>query len=343
MPQYDFDFSFGVFERGVERGVELETLAYMFQQSTRTAKRWASKKPESRGRKPKTEVIAARARTAYRIARRKKYSDGKRQPEHPTPKRIAKVLREEFQIQVSPHTVRRDLKSLGVHAYVRPRHPNLRNAKNRLAFAKLWLSKGNHASRLVFTDEHYISTNDNGSRTMMCKQGEYPEPREVQRRQNVPSLMLWGAIGLGWKSDLVFFPRFDPDDPKRRYSLNGPRYIQNCLKPNITKLRGRCEAGKRIFMQDGARCHWSGEVLGYLSAQKVDVLRGFPASSPDFNPIESVWSALNTRIAEYMPHDDESLVLAAKKAWESLTQAEIDRFVLKFVKNLEFSVLKGGR
>jgi hypothetical protein len=74
----------------------------------------------------------------------------------------------------------------------------------------------------------------------------------------------------------------------------------------------------------GAACHRSGQSLSYLARKRIDVLEAWPPYSPDLNMIEKLWAKLNRRVAELGPVDMESLRSCIKKAWEGITQAEID-------------------
>lgn len=98
---------------------------------------------------------------------------------------------------------------------------------------------------------------------------------------------------------------------------------------------------KRIFMQDGARAHTALATRDFLDKHNVEVVPDHPASSPDLNPIESLWAELNRRIADMMPHDEESLVEAAYDAWASFSQDEIDAFVRKFTSSCQTVVDNG--
>jgi transposase len=70
------------------------------------------------------------------------------------------------------------------------------------------------------------------------------------------------------------------------------------------KIRGVCEALEAA----GAR-------LLYL-----------PPYSPDFNPIEPMWSKIKQTLLSHAPRTDEQLLLAAKTAFQSITAADCKGF-----------------
>lgn len=157
--------------------------------------------------------------------------------------------------------------------------------------------------------------------------GEDPLPREQQRRQNVPNFQIWGACGVGWRSPLIFFPKVNPDDDRANpggFRLDASGYVRRCLSRIRKDLVGK------VFMHDGARCHQANITKAYLAKWKIEVMEGFPAHSPDCNPIESLWAILDRAIAEFMPRTPDELEDAARKAWDAIPQSVIDNLVLSF-------------
>lgn len=333
-------YRYGVFERARELGLSLDDVSHLLSISKRTAVRWNRQEPQTAGRPTETLRREQRMKLVSSLARRKRSKGGKVQPVNPSAPRIRTALLREHSIKVTSRTVLRDLDELGFRYKVRPKHPNLRNAARRLAFSKHWARQP--ADFLIFSDEHYISTNDHSSRAMHCPPGTDAIPRERQRRQNVPNFQLWAAIGVGWRSKLVFFPKHNKDDDSSQpggFRMNSRNYIDRCLSTISSHLK----SGPYVFMQDGARCHWSKDVLGYFERQNIKIMRDFPSCSPDLNPIEMMWAELNGRIAEFMPENDDELKKAAIRAWSEIPQSVIDNHVLSFRSKCRKTIKNGGK
>ncbi len=53
---------------------------------------------------------------------------------------------------------------------------------------------------------------------------------------------------------------------------------------------------KPFFQQDGAPAHTSKATKSYLEASNIELLRPWPAQSPDLSPIENAWALLQRRM-----------------------------------------------
>lgn len=233
---------------------------------------------------------------------------------------LAELSKQRRWKDTTPYQVRHDLRLLGFRNLVRKKVPTRNPAvlAKRLAFCKQVISDGTSAARkIIFSDEHYVTTNDNSRRTMWVAPNETVIPRELKRVPGASSLMMWGAIGVGYKSPLIVFPPRHADG--EAFRMNGAHYVRRCLSRVANDLAGR------VFMQDGARPHTCKSTMAYLTRKRIRVLEHWPPYSPDLNPIELLWSILNDRIARHHPRSLTELTTALQTEWAAITQAEIDK------------------
>lgn len=321
--------SYDAFVRALEMGNTLASAAALVGIGVRTAYRWKRDgRPGVGGRRANSAEVLIRARALRKIAKESRRVGQRRVPLYPTAPRIAARYKHLYGVKMHPTTCIRLLSRVNCRSYVRPRHPNLKNSDLRYKFAREWYNRS--PKNIVFSDEHFVSTNDNTNRRMFATSRDAVLPRERQRRQNVPNFQIWGAIGFNYKSKLVFFPKTDPDDDSRNpggFRLNASSYVRRCL----STVSGYLCSHDVLFMHDGARCHAANSVRNYLQRKGIRYMTNFPAHSPDLNPIECVWALLDAKIAEKLTEQtDAALMAATKAAWDELDQDVINAFVMSF-------------
>lgn len=179
-------------------------------------------------------------------------------------------------------------------------------------------------NRVMFTDESWLTCNEFTGRWQWVAPGEQPLQIERKARWNVPSVMIWAAVGVGFKSRLVMFPskQLDEDGHPSIFRLNAQSYIRRCLSTVCQELTNPRK--QWILLQDGARSHVAKETKAYLKRKGIKYLEDFPPYSPDLNMIEAVWKELITRVGAKSPTTAEELMQAAKEAWDELPQRVID-------------------
>lgn len=68
-----------------------------------------------------------------------------------------------------------------------------------------------------------------------------------------------------------------------------------------------------------------------------------PASSPDINPIENIWSTMKDYLQrEIKPRTKEQLVMGIKSYWETLTPKKCGTFIDHIHKVMPVVVLNSG-
>ncbi len=318
------------FARSVKKN-GVKVAAQNFGVSLATAYRWAKRQPQKCGRKPlgKPESLLIRKRLAEIADRREVDGDEEYVP-FPSFISISKQYGIEYGQTVGRRRVAALLSLEGYRPIVRPKHPALDNREARKKFAEYW--KDRSPNKIVFSDEHFVSTNASTTHKMIVKKGARPVPKSSKRRQNIPNFQIWAAIGHNYKSPIVIFPirksakADDDDDGKQNFRLNAKGYTRRCLP----RVKAHLQKRGIIFMQDGASCHRARSVMDYLKRNGITVMKGFPASSPDLNPIESVWALLNRLIYEMRPKTVAELRAATVKAWESIPQKTINNYIARF-------------
>ena len=275
---------------------------------------------EERKTRTPTENLKARRKALSQIAKKKcRLRSGREKVCFPSARLIGEELRRTGGPSLSRWTVRRDLMQAGLKNFVRRKVPckQARPVNKRRAFCSYWrrqiIAK---TDKIVFSDEHTICTNDFSCRTMYAKSVKDVVTRERMRKHNIPHIMVWGAIGMNWRSPLVMFEG----------TLCGERYIRLCLSKVAVDLVTK----QLTLQQDGARPHVKKCVKTYCERKNLQVLENWPPYSPDLNPIEQLWAELDRRIAEKGPETLDELKEAAKRAWQEVPTETLNNYVCSF-------------
>jgi hypothetical protein len=131
--------------------------------------------------------------------------------------------------------------------------------------------------------------------------------------------MVWGAIGFGLKSELVFF---------ENGTVNSHQYLAG--------IQGLCDqadstygARNWVFVQDGAACHTSQEAVSTL-CQRCVLNPEWPPNSPDLNPIETVWGVMKRRMKWDQVGNIEDAKDQLIRHWNDLPQSMLDSLCQSF-------------
>ena len=144
--------------------------------------------------------------------------------------------------------------------------------------------------------------------------------------------MVYGAIGVGYKSKLVLCEG----------SIDAAQYRENIIKSEmIQDLNALHGKWNYIFMQDGATCHTAKTTIDWLKTQ-LKYITKWPANSPDLNPIENLWGCMKKAIHTFQPETLTELKQVVFAVWDNIDQSVIDHLVLSFYQRLQLVIINDG-
>lgn len=204
-----------------------------------------------------------------RLARRVTVVGHRRFPTFPSSSALRAGLFRSTGEMISARHVRRILRSAGHRSYRRRLAPTRtqQDAAARRAFAKKHKAL---ARRIVFTDESWMCCNERTSDSQWARRRQDVLPRERKARWNVPSIMVWGAVGYNYKSKLVVFPaKRCVDGELKPFRLDAEAYVRRCLSTVVADIKER----GMILQHDGARSHVATRVCKYLDRKGLQIGR----------------------------------------------------------------------
>ncbi len=172
---------------------------------------------------------------------------------------------------------------------------------------------------IVFSDESRFA-NDPDNRQHWLQSSDFREKRCARQSKYTFSTMVWGAIGLNFKSKLVF-PKGKINESEYRNYLK----ISNIFDDADESYHGKF---KWIFQQDGATPHTTEKSFEFIE-DKAKILYGWPPNSPDLSPIEMVWAIMKNRLHDFNPQptNKKQLEEALLIIWEGIDQETINNLL----------------
>jgi hypothetical protein len=136
-------------------------------------------------------------------------------------------------------------------------------------------------SPFVFSDEcRFPYRNDNHFVWKRAGQYSYSTMNPVNTFPKF-SIMVWGAIGVGFKSSLVVF----------EHSVDAKEYMDSLRPRFFSEAHKAYNHRPWVFVQDGATPHTTDANIEEIT-RHCFLCPSWPANSPDLNPIEMVWSII---------------------------------------------------
>lgn len=285
------------------------------------------------------------AATATAESRRKPWSD----------------VAEEIGIRVSAKTLRAAFAKEGYHRRVARKKPFLNESQRnrRLTFA---LAHRNWTERqwrgVVWTDECYIWLEGSFGRLYVTRNGEeeWIDDCIAPKFAKQDSIMIWGAIlGDGGKKIIVIWEKDNWG------SITARTYINDILIPRLQPfwLQESQRTQQNLWlMEDGAPAHRarstqlrklfpssfiSNYIQNFRDQFGIPSLN-WPASSPDLNPIENIWSILKRRLHDRRPRPrgKAAITEAVLEEWDLITEEDIDKCIRNMSERIEAVIAANG-
>ena len=157
----------------------------------------------------------------------------------------------------------------------------------------------------------------------MClvRPGHDPVPR--RKSSWSASLHVWGAIGHNFRVLVFLHERVNAD----YYSGILQKFLFEDEAMEFMK-------DQRVLMHYGAPAHSSKKTHDMIASHGVEVLPWAPYS-PDWNPIENLWSILKRRIESSCFTKAEDLKDEIQRAWFSIPQETINNLCKSFPSRLQ--------
>jgi hypothetical protein len=200
----------------------------------------------------------------------------------------------------------------------------LRHYLDRIDYCLTHKSSNFHT--IVFSDEKSFCL-DHTSNIVWIEDNEPIPTREVSSTHT--SVMVWAGMWYRGRTELCFV----------NGSIDYRKYIQildEYLLPSMPN------SNRFLFQQDNARPHIKIDVICWLRDHAVRLLDPWPAYSPDFNPIEHVWSWMAQYVKNEHPHDRPSLVESIERAWDAIPQKIIQAYIDALPARLQAVYNNGG-
>ena len=186
----------------------------------------------------------------------------------------------------------------------------------------------------IFTDETMLVLNPVRKRVRVIR-GVESADKFVEFKGYPVKVMVWGAIGPGFKSPLL----------RIEGTLTADGYQKLLTSSEIfSKIESVYGKKSFVFQQDGARPHTAISTRNFLRSQVVtlpDHLH-WPAMSPDLSVIENLWSILKYGIVYSRVTDGDSLFAEACRVWNDITLDVVNNTMSDFVPRLQTCQMING-
>ena len=236
--------------------------------------------------------------------------------------------------QISRQTVVRRLADHGLKCRRPVQKQGLlpRHVAARLAWAthhRRWTIR--QWSNFIWSDEKCFVVDKKDGR-IRCYRRRNERFRQPNIHQYGPkqTIMIWAAFSADGKSNIIRF----------NCNVTARRYQDEALLPFLNRHNQQ----QVLFMQDNATPHRAHTTRAFLQANNVNVFGTWPGKSPDMNPIENLWSQMETAIQRRpnRPTNRDELWQAVQDEWANTNMFDVRRLVFSMRRRCSALVAAAG-
>jgi hypothetical protein len=191
---------------------------------------------------------------------------------------------------------------------------------------------------VVFSDESWFELGMH-KQYIWRHENEFGPDVCCAKHAHPPKVMIWGAIGHNFKSSLHVV----------HGNINGDYYLNRIIFGNFAneaiEAYGRMEDGRPafIFQHDNARPHIRRDVIAAIENTGIQILKPWPAYSPDLNVIERIWAIMKRRVEIENPQSASDLEDTVQRVWDNLGVDLINSLVAEMPRRLVQVIANEGR
>lgn len=254
------------------------------------------------------------------------------------PRITSRAIKERLSLDIAPRTIRLRLEQEGLKNKFAVRRPHIskRNKIKRLEFAKKYVNEPiSFWKNVLWSDESKFEIFGTKQRQRVwVKPGEELLEKNVQKtvKHGGGSIMVWGCFAWSGVGELVHIDGI----------MNADKYIHILSENMEASLLKVGLEDNFIFQQDNDPKHTARKTQTFFRESRIKLLE-WPPQSPDLNPIENLWSLLDSKMDKTNVTNKNLLFETLRVTWESLDDRYLQNLVESMPRRLEAVIsAKGG-